>query len=471
MQKMFSELEGLDSILSKTKLVAEQAYVNADRKKSAYISTCGLASEVLPNDGIGSEQVLEKFQKDILPNLSASVGPRFLGYVTGGATPAALSGDWLVSALDQNLMIGGDSISVDLERNTVEMLMTLFDLPSQRFLGVFTSGATASNVDAMAVAREWAGEKLGVQISDQGLKGENIRVLSANNHASINKAISIVGIGRNNLVNVSTQANSESIDIKALQDALDKHRDTRNIVVANAGTVNTGSFDNLLEVAELCESHDAWLHVDAAFGIFTRLSDKLAHLSAGLERADSITVDLHKWLNVPYDCGLLLTKHAKLQQRVFRNNASYLVSESEHYQPMDVGIENSRRFRALPVWFSLLAYGRYAFKEMVENHCFLARELAQLLEESGLYKVIETPKLNIVCFSALSTEGKLDSEATQKVMELVNAGGSAFFTPTIINGQKYIRAAFSNWRTKIKDVELIVSSLLEAYKVVYSETQ
>jgi len=464
MNEAHNDLANFELFMMQLQAIVKNVYIEASSRKVAHSNIPRNAAEIPNKTGIGLNGALELFQTSVLPFLSASVGPRFLGYITGGTTPAALIADWLVSALDQNVMISGDSMAVAIEHQSIELLKKMFLLDSQEIKGLFTTGATASNILAMAMAREWAGDKLGIDFSVYGVKTENIRIYSATNHASIFKALSMVGLGRNNLISVPTIKHSESIDTNALQKSLIANPGKINIVVSNAGTVNTGSFDSIDEIASLCHEYDAWLHVDAAFGIFTRISKKYEHLSKGLERADSITADVHKWLNVPYDCGLLLTRSTQLLQRVFGNKASYLESNSDTIEPMDVGIENSRRFRALPVWFSIIAYGYDYFRDIVERHCELARTLAERLENSGIFRVYEKPRLNIVCFAPIDSGGKINSDFTNSVMKTANAQGAVFLTPTQLKGQRYIRAAFSNWRTQLSDLDIVVDSLVAAHQ-------
>ncbi len=467
MDKLFEDINNLNSIIDQTQRTAIELYVGATTRKVAHTKLPSLDLDKLSESGLGTNHTLDIFKQSILPMLSASAGSRFLGFITGGTTPAALIADWLVSVLDQNVMIGGDSIAVDLERQTIEMLKQLFNLPQNNFHGILTTGATASNILAMAIAREWAGDKLGINFSEQGVTSGKIRIYSASSHASINKALSLVGLGRNNLIRIPTLPNREAINTKVLEEQLASNSEMVNIVVANAGTVNTGDFDSINEMADLCKKYNAWLHVDAAFGIFTRLSPNLESLTKGMEKADSITADVHKWLNVPYDCGLFFTRHFDLQHRVFRNNAVYLETSTDQLEPMDVGIENSRRFRTLPVWFSLVAYGADTFRQIVEQHCHLAKQMASRLESSNMFTVLEKPRLNITCFAPLLPNKSVnDTEFTNQFLTEVNLGGEVFFTPTVINEQRFIRAAFSNWRTQQNDVDRIVETLIDIYKAL-----
>jgi glutamate/tyrosine decarboxylase-like PLP-dependent enzyme len=228
--------------------------------------------------------------------------------------------------------------------------------------------------------------------------------------------------------------------------------------VASAGTVNTGDFDDLVAIGKLKDEFNFWLHVDAAFGGFAALSSKHQHFTNGINYADSITVDAHKWLNVPYDSAMQFNKRKDLQLKVFQNSAAYLGDPSTspdyfHYTP-----ENSRRWRALPAWFSLMAYGKEGYSEMIERNCALAEKLGAWIHQSVDYTLLSPVKLNIVCF-ALKNE---NAEATKALLAKIRDDGRAFFTPTIYKGIPAIRAALSNWQTMDHDIEITIETLAKA---------
>ncbi|SCD47387.1 Pyridoxal-dependent decarboxylase conserved domain-containing protein [Streptomyces sp. DvalAA-14] len=294
-------------------------------------------AEALPAEGRGLEAALAAFGARWEAGLSGAAGPRYLGFVTGGATPAGLAGDWLTAAYDQNAASGGDSCAAALEKETLGWLRELFGL-SEAHSGAFVSGATVSNTVGLAVAREWVGSRLGVRVSEAGAAALGpVDVLSGTPHSSIGKALSMLGMGRERLRTVATLPGREAVDVDALAAALAALDGRPAIVVANAGTVNTVDFDDLRAIAALRDRFPFWLHVDAAFGGFAALSPAHAHLTDGLDLADSVCVDLHKWLNVPYDSAVQFTRRRDLQTAVFHNSSPYLGAPG----PVDPGFPPS----------------------------------------------------------------------------------------------------------------------------------
>ncbi|MFI9720023.1 pyridoxal phosphate-dependent decarboxylase family protein [Streptomyces sp. NPDC052396] len=407
----------------------------------------------LPEHGVGLQGALAEFGERWEPGLSAGAGPRYLGFVTGGATPAALAGDWLTAAADQNSNSSLDGTGQHLERETVDWLRRLFGL-SARHRGTFVSGATMSNTVGLAIAREWLGERLGVSVSEDGVAAlGRVRVLSGSAHSSVSKAFSVLGLGRSALTPVATLPGREAVDPAALEKAL-RAADGPCVVVANAGTVNTADFDDLRAIAALRERHDFWLHVDGAFGAFAALSPDHAHLADGLDLADSVCIDLHKWLNVPYDSAVQFTRRQDLQSRVFRNAAAYLGPLGDNPDLVHLTPENSHRLRALAAWFTLRAYGRDGHREIVERCVAGARTLGRAVEDTDGLRLLAPVRLNVVCFT-LDREpsaGRLARLAEELADEV-------FFTPTVYAGVPALRAAFSNWRTTPEDVERIVRAL------------
>ncbi|MGW0883528.1 pyridoxal phosphate-dependent decarboxylase family protein [Streptomyces sp. NPDC002671] len=411
----------------------------------------------LPAGGAGGEGALARFAERWAPGFSGSAGPRYLGFVTGGATPASVAGDWLTSAFDQNLSGAGGSWAQELERETVAWLRELFGL-GEAHSGAFVTGATVSNTVGLAIAREWLGERLGVDVSREGAAALGpVDVLSGSPHSSVTKAMSVLGLGRDRLRQVPLlPGNREAVDVAALEAALASLDGRPAVVVANAGTVNTVDFDDLRAIAALKERYDFWLHVDAAFGGFAALSPEYAHLVGGLDAADSVCVDLHKWLNVPYDAAVQFTRRRDLQVAVFHNASPYLglpVGEPDflHLTP-----ENSRRLRALPAWFSLVAYGRAGHREIVERNVALARLLGEGIDALPSLHLLAPVRLNVVCFTLTENPSQ---ERIEALARAVAESGEAYLTPTVYDGVPGLRAAFSNWRTTEADTRRVLDVL------------
>ncbi len=406
----------------------------------------------LRETGIGASEALALFRSRYEAGLSGSSGPRYLGFVTGGTTPAALVGDWLVSAYDQNLSHAGDSLATSVEREALGLLRSLFGLTPD-FEGAFVSGATAANLVCLATARQWAAEKSGHDVSEDGLWGlPPMPVLASAPHASILKALSILGMGRRVLQSVPSLPGRTVMDPQALEARLAALGGQPALVLAGAGEVNTGDFDDLEALATVCRRHGAWLHVDGAFGLFAACAPGLSHLVRGIELADSVAADAHKWLNVPYDSGLVFTRHLAQQERVFRAVAAYLGAGPDllHRTP-----ENSRRFRALPAWMTLVAYGREGHRDMVERCCALARALGDFVSASPHFELLAPVRLNIVCFAL--RDG--DAARRDRLLAALQADGRVFLTPTVYQGRPGLRAAFSNWRTGEADLALVTQAL------------
>ncbi|MER5393200.1 pyridoxal-dependent decarboxylase [Saccharopolyspora sp. NPDC002686] len=410
----------------------------------------------LSAQGAGLRTALEEFTARWEPALSTSAGPRYLGFVTGGVTPAALVGDWMTSTWDQNSFTSLDAAGQHLEREAIGWLRSLFGLSDQQ-RGTFVSGATMSNTVGLAVAREWLGEQQGVSPAEHGAGALGaVRVLSGAAHSSAAKGLSVLGLGRRSLVQVPTLPGREAVDLAALERAL-AEGEGPCIVIANAGTVNTVDFDDLRAIAGLRERYPFWLHVDAAFGAFAALSPEHAHLVDGLDLADSICIDLHKWLNVPYDSAVQFTRRPDLQTRVFQNAAAYLGPLGDTPDTANLTPENSRRLRAIPAWFTLRAYGRDGYREITERCIACARTVGDAVDSTPGLQLLAPVRLNVVCFTLADdpTAERLSALTEQIVDE-------AFLTPTVLDGVPALRAAFSNWQTTATDAHRVASALRAA---------
>lgn len=416
----------------------------------------------LDEEGLGSLAALKEFKERLAPLMVASPGPRYLGFVTGGSTPASIVGDWLASVYDQNTQAikaqGGVSALIEFE--TINLLLQLLDLPKS-FLGGFVTGATMSNFTCLGVARQWFGNQLGKDFAKNGIS-ETINILTATPHSSSVKTLAMLGIGSNNYTTIKTvEGNREAIDIIDLEENIKKLNGKPFILISSAGTVNTADFDDFKAISKLKEKYKFWWHIDAAFGGFAAVSEKYKHLVEGWEGADSITVDCHKWLNVPYESAFYLIKkeHASLQIETFQNsNAPYLGNPLENFNYLNVLPENSRRLRALPVWFSLVAYGKDGFQHIIENSAALALHLANELIENGNFELLAPIRLNNVCFTL---KGNHNQEKASEFLTRLNDRGKVFMTPTVYQNRKGIRASFVNWRTTETDVKIIIEELKE----------
>ncbi|QPT11921.1 aspartate aminotransferase family protein [Serratia rubidaea] len=413
----------------------------------------------LSAEGVGAQAALEHFWQHYADGLSASAGPRYFGFVTGGATPAALAGDWLVSVFDQNSLLSHDTVAAAIELAAIEQLKSLLGLP-ETFSGSLVSGATMANFCGLAIGRQWLGAQRGINVAQQGVAAlGGVQMLAANPHSSSEKALGMLGIGRDALVPIAPLPDSEAIDPDALARHLAAHPATPTIVLASAGTVNTTAFDNISRLLALRERYGFWLHVDAAFGGVAACSPAYAPLLEGWQQADSITVDAHKWLNVPYDSAIQFTRHLALQMQVFQNVSAYMEAPAlrpDHY--LHLTPENSRRFRALPLWMALKAYGRDGIRDMVERNILLAKQLGDGLTASEGFCLLAPVNLNVVCFALTGISGDAEAERDNFLARL-DRHGIIRCTTTHYQGQPAIRAALVNWMTEESDIALALDSL------------
>ncbi|MFC7391448.1 pyridoxal phosphate-dependent decarboxylase family protein [Scopulibacillus cellulosilyticus] len=461
-KQLYSDFENTERILKKTLQEANQFLDQLNERPAGDYPKKPVKSQI-PDEGIGAEKALDIFKDKYSDGITGSPGPRYFGFVTGGATPASIAGDWLVSVFDQNVTGSVDSSAPYLEQETFDFFRDLFKL-SETHSGAFVTGATMANFTGLAIARQWLAHKQGVNIAQEGLYGlAPFKILSASPHSSIFKALSMLGMGKNSVELMPTLPDREAIDVAELKKRLIDFKEPC-VVVANLGTVNTGDFDHLLDIVKLKQEHDFWLHADAAFGGFAACSPKLSHLVEGLDFADSITIDAHKWLNVPYDSAMQFTRYKDLQLEVFQNSAAYLDSSSSEIDYVHLTPENSRRFRALPAWMTLMSYGKKGYREVVERNCKFAGELALKIEQSNNFKLLAPVHLNIVCFTLLRDNKILSAKEIRQFLKMLREDGRIFLTPTIYKGIPAVRAAFSNWRTSAEDVEIAWKALTETFE-------
>jgi glutamate/tyrosine decarboxylase-like PLP-dependent enzyme len=303
-----------------------------NENKSANVVNAGHSSPIifphLQDNGSGAEVALKTYWAKYGAQHSRSSGPRYFGFVTGGVTPAALMADILVPFLDQNVATERNSIAAYIETLALSQVLDLLNLPRDVFSGSLVTGTSAANLVCLAGARQWCGKRAGYDIAKLGMAGApTITVFTSTAHSSIIKAMGILGFGQQNICKVTSLPDREAIDPEALKIALENNKSHEKIVIANAGTVNTGDFDSLTQIADLCAKYHAWMHVDGAFGAFSRTMPSHQFLGEGIERADSLSVDGHKWLNLPYDCGLAFSRHMSQQESSFAADAPYVPLE------------------------------------------------------------------------------------------------------------------------------------------------
>lgn len=458
MNHLNKDQQNLNNILTEVK---EQgmAYLNQIHERATASSGGVELINSLAAEGVGAEGALKQFNERFEPIIVASSGSRYWGFVTGGTTPAAIAGDWLATIYDQNTQSakGNGDISALIELETIQLLLSLFNLPHQ-FFGGFVTGATLSNFTCLAVARQWIGKQEGKDFAREGITGK-VNVLSATPHSSSVKSLAMLGLGSNNIIPVKVmQGNREALEVADLELKIQALNGAPFILISSAGTVNTVDFDDFEAINRLKQKYNFWWHIDAAFGGFAACSPKYSHLVQGWENADSITVDCHKWLNVPYESAVFLVKeaHQLLQVETFQNsNAAYLGNPMENFSYLNFLPENSRRLKALPAWFTLTSYGKQGYQEIVESNVEMALLFSGFINNHPAFELLAPVRLNTVCFT-LKEENHVP-----EFLNKLNVTGKVFMTPTFYNGKKGIRAAFVNWRTSVADIELATTTMLE----------
>lgn len=454
-----AEIAGIIELVAKESAAYLDSIDERPARDPRFEEALGRFAGDLPESGIGAANALRKLIDDGIDASVASAGPRCFHFVIGGTTPAALGADWLATALDQiAYAYVASPLGVKLEIQALFMLKDLFGLPKE-LSGVFTTGATMANFVCLASARQWCGESKGINVAEDGLAGLSIPVFSSSFiHASSVKALAMAGVGRSAVCKFSRDDYGRA-DVAAMETELRKLEGTPAIIIANAGEVNAGEFDPIDEFADLAERYNAWLHVDGAFGLFAALSPRTSHLTRGVDRAHSVTVDGHKWLNVPYDCGFAFVRDFALMAKTFSYTAAYLPKPDDPNPNMGtIGPESSRRARSLSVWATLQAYGRQGHREMVEHHLDLTQLLARLVDETPDLERLADAPLNIVCFRY--NPGGLGDEQLNtlnaRLGELVIEDGRFYVGTTTFGKLTAFRPAIVNWRTRERDIEEFV---------------
>jgi glutamate/tyrosine decarboxylase-like PLP-dependent enzyme len=417
---------------------------------TSYEDVLAALDEPLPEEGEDAVAVIERLAAVAGPATVASPGPRYFGFVTGGALPAALGADWLASAWDQNGFTRVSSpAAAAIEAAAERWVLEALGLPSGAGVG-FTTGATMANFTGLAAARHAVLARAGWDVEADGMAGAPpIRVLVGEHvHASLLAALRYAGLGAGRAVRVPVD---EQGAMRPGELTLDGGP---AIVCAQAGEVNTGACDPLEEIVAAAHEHGAWVHVDGAFGLWAAASPQLRHLVRGAERADSWALDAHKWLNTPYDGGIAIVADRDAVRGAMGARASYLPQDAGR-EPYDFVPEMSRRPRGVVVYAALRSLGRAGLAALVERCCALARRLATAME--GLNEVV----LNQV----LLRFGD-DDEVTRRVVAEVQRGGEVWLGGTVWRGRAAARVSVSNWSTTEDDIDRLAAAFAKALAAV-----
>jgi len=413
----------------------------------------------LPEDGLGARDALGALWARHGEGFSGNPGPRYWAFVTGGVTPAALAGDWLTAALDQNVQNFNDGTAVNVELEALDLLRQLFDLP-EAFSVSPVSGGTMANFVGLSAAVQRLGRARGVDVSRQGIAAlPGLRILSGESHASIGKAAAMAGIGRDQVESLARLPGREAVNPGAVRARLAALGDTPAIVVGNAGTVTTGDFDDLRALGGIAREAGAHFHVDGAFGLFARATPSHRHLTEGIELADTIASDAHKFLNVPQESGFVFSRHPADQAEMFKSVSSYLPGPGAGPAIQHWGPETSRRLRGLAVWATLQAYGRSGYAAIVERCTSLARAMGARVDALPGFRLMAPVRYNVVCFELVGEEGPVSEAEVKCFVDRVSADGRLFLGPSRFLGRPCIRFAILNWRTSEADLDIAVEAL------------
>jgi len=417
--------------------------------------------EPLPDNGSGMQAAMDRLL-DLNARAGANTGgPKCFHFVIGGSTPAALGADLLATVCETLTYTWVTSpVGVQMEIRALAWLRELFGLPPT-WSGVMVTGGTMANFVGLAAGRQWWGEQLGFDVSRTGMSGQpQIPVLTSGFvHASTRKCLALLGMGWDKL-QIFSRDDVGHVDLRAFEAALKTMGNIPALVVVNAGEVNAGEFDPVGEMIDIARRYNTWVHVDGAFGLFARVSPRTAHLVQGVEQADSVAVDGHKWLNVPYDSGYAFVRDHGLMARAFRYAADYLPPEDGPRPTIGaIAPESSRRGRSFAVWATLLAYGRSGQQRIVEHCLDMAQHLAARVVESTKLELMAEVPLNIVAFrfnpGGLSDQ-QLDN-LNERLGEAILSDGRFLVGTSKLSSHTIFRPAFSNWRTRLEDVDEFVA--------------
>lgn len=421
-----------------------------------------------PEDGMVAHEVIRQLAEGADAGLMGAAGPRSFAKVTGGSHPVGVAADWLTSIWGQNggSYLGSPANAVT-EQVAARWLLDLLSLPADCSIG-FTTGATMASFVCLAAARGKVLRQEGWNADADGLFGAPaINVCIGDDaHATIFTALRYLGLGHNRVIRIPTD-DAGRMRVAALSSALASCEGPL-IVIAQAGQINTGAFDPINEIADVVHSHGGWLHIDGAFGLWARVSPALIHLTAGAEYADSWAVDGHKWLQVPHDCGYAIVRDAQAHRQAMAFEASYLPPGGEacrepfHYVP-----ELSRRARGFATWALIRALGRSGIAAMIEQHCRLARRMAERLTSEPGVEILNQVELNqfVVQFGSGESPERRD-QLTKAVVESIQAAGVCYLGEAVWHDRLVMRFSVISWATTQQDIDQSADSIVAAWRQV-----
>jgi aromatic-L-amino-acid decarboxylase len=434
----------------------------------------------LPSDPQPPEEIYEEFVEKVLPYPMGNIHPRFWGWILGTGTVMGAFAELLAASMNTNTGGGANHVANHVEKQVLNWIKEMLEYPMSAS-GVLTSGCSAANIIGLTVARN---AKAGFDVRSKGLQCAQHRMLlyaSREIHSSIQKAIEILGLGSEALRLLPTN-DYYQIDLEKLEAAIRKDREeggTPLCVIGAAGTTNTGSIDNLEALADICEQEKLWFHVDGAFGAWAALAPRARSQVVGIERADSLALDLHKWMYMPYEIGCVLVRNAEDHRKAFSLTPDYLahgegrlgLTGGDLPWFSDYGFQLSRGFRALKAWMSLKEHGSRKYARIIKQNIDQAFYLGELVKTAPELELSAPVSLNVVCFryvaSALDDDA-LDELNKQVVVELQEQG-VAVLSGTVIGGKYVLRAANTNHRSRREDFDVLVKEVIRIGKTLASE--
>lgn len=430
----------------------------------------------IPHAPEGAQAAYEEFLTTVLPYPIGNIHPRFWGWVVGTGTATGALSEFLGSVLNSNIG-GAEQIGSYVEMQVINWCKEMIGYPADGS-GILVSGASMANLVGLTVARN---VKAGYDIRQQGITDAPRRMMfyaSVEVHSCIPRAVEVLGLGRDSLRLIPADSNFE-MDLTALESAIAADRAAGHqpvCVIGTAGTVNTGAFDNLAAIADLCARENLWFHVDGAFGALAAIAPSLRHLTAGMDRADSLAFDVHKWMFVNYEAGVAIIRSKDLHHKTFNTMPDYLThgdrgAASGELWFGEYGIQLSRGFRALKVWMSLKEHGIDKYARIIEQNVEQARYLAERVDESPELERLAPVPLNIVCFRYRTPEMndvQLDALNDELVIRL-QEGGVALASSTRIHGRLCVRPSATNHRSTLADFDVLVNEVIRLGREIHAE--
>jgi aromatic-L-amino-acid decarboxylase len=428
------------------------------------------------------EEIYEEFVEKVLPYPMGNIHPRFWGWILGTGTVMGAFAELLAASMNTNTGGGANHIANHVEKQVIDWIKEMLGYP-QSASGILTSGCSAANIVGLTVARN---AKAGFDLRRKGLQRATQRMVlyaSQEVHSSIQKAVELLGLGSEALRLLPINDYFQ-IDLETLKTSITKDREDGYMpfcVVGAAGTTNTGSIDDLNALANLCQQENLWLHVDGAFGAWAAIAPKAKNKVVGIEQADSLALDLHKWMYMPYEIGCILVRHEEQHRKAFSLTPDYLahgegrlgLTGGDLPWFSDYGFQLSRGFRALKAWMSLKEHGSRKYARIIQQNIDQALYLGELVNASPELELSAPVTLNVVCFRYVASaldNAELDELNKRIVIELQEQG-VAVLSGTVIKGKYVLRAANTNHRSRREDFDMLVREVMRIGKELTADRQ